>query len=264
MNCVEDILLFLCYILYNFSEDSTIPKFTHPGQIHSLYSRIPLSRAPLTHENQLAALAPWTPNFSDATLATAPMTDPVTHMCWSEQISPLAYSSQATWQPFDLSHCIEIRNTHPLSRAGQLSQTYITHSAPILAPRNQPPTVNKQWPPLRESRMSRHTRFNPAKKRKLPRCTVYFLVQIQFTGRYGHWPDSDFVFLLCRKCQNLSYLKYNSGICHREAHATLVKPAAPARRHFCFLSSRDVVWLISSQKPSCVALRNVWFDSFVA
>ena len=125
------------------------------GVEYYMYSRIPLTR-----ENQLVALAPWTPNFSDATLATAPMTDPVTHMCWSEQISPLAYSSQATWQPFNLSHCIEIRNTHPLSRAGQLSQTYFTHSAPILAPRNQPPTVNKQWPPLRESRMSRHTRFN--------------------------------------------------------------------------------------------------------
>ena len=145
-------------------------------------------------------------------------------------------------KPCNLSHCIEMHNTHPLSRAGQLSQTYFTHSAPILAPGNQPPTVNKQWPPLRESRMSRHTRFNPAEKRKLPRCTIYFLLQIQFTGRYDHWPESDFVFLLCRKCQNLSYLKYNSQICHREAHATLVKPAAPARRHFCFLSSRDVTW----------------------
>ena len=31
------------------------------------------------------------------------MTDPVTHMCWSEQISPLAYSSQAPWQAFNLS-----------------------------------------------------------------------------------------------------------------------------------------------------------------
>ena len=40
-----------------------------------LYSRIPLSRAPLTRENQLVALAPWTPNFSDAPLATARMTD---------------------------------------------------------------------------------------------------------------------------------------------------------------------------------------------
>ena len=142
-------------------------------------------------------------------------------------------------------------------RATYYHQTYFTHSAPSLAPRNQPPTVNKQWPPLPESRMSRHTRFNPAEKRKLPRCTVYFLVQIQFTGRYNHLPRSDFIFLLCRKCQNLSYLKYNLRICHREAHATLVKPAAPARRHFCFLSSRDVVWLISTQNPSYVALRNV-------
>ena len=41
----------------------------------ALYSRIPLSRAPLTRENQLVALAPWTPNFSDAPLATARMTD---------------------------------------------------------------------------------------------------------------------------------------------------------------------------------------------
>ena len=105
-----------------------------------------------------------------------------------------------------------------------ISQTYFTHSAPILAPRNQPSTVNKQWPSLRESHMSHHTRFNPAEKRKLPRCTVYFLVQIQFTGRYNHQSESDFVFLLCRKCQNLSYLIYNSRICHREAHATLVKP----------------------------------------
>ena len=33
------------------------------------------SRAPLTRENQLVALAPWTPNFSDAPLATAHMPD---------------------------------------------------------------------------------------------------------------------------------------------------------------------------------------------
>ena len=127
------------------------------------YSRIPLSRAPLTRENQLVALAPWTPNFSDAPLTTARMTDPVTHMCWCEQISPLAYSSQATWQPFNLSHCIETHNTHLLGRAGQLSQAYFTHSAPILTPCN-PPTVNKQWPPLRESCMSRLTRFNTSRK----------------------------------------------------------------------------------------------------
>ena len=41
-------------------------------------------------------------------------------------------------------------------------------------------------------------------------------------------------------------------------------PAAHAWSHFCFLSSRDIVWLISKQNPSCVALHNVWFDSFVA
>ena len=85
-------------------------------------------------------------------------------MCWCEQISPLAHSSQATWQLFNLSHCIEMHNTHLLGRAGQLSQAYFTHSAPILTPRNLPPTVNKQWPPLRESRMSRHTRFNTSRK----------------------------------------------------------------------------------------------------
>ena len=69
-----------------------------------------------------------------------------------------------TWQPFNLSHCIEMHNTHLLGRAGQLSQAYFTHLAPILTPRNLPPTVNKQWPPLRESRMSRHTRFNTSRK----------------------------------------------------------------------------------------------------
>ena len=82
------------------------------------YSQIPLSRAPLTRENQLVAVAPWTPNFSDSSLAAAHMTEPMTHMCWSEQISPLVHSSQATWQPFNLSHCIEMHNTHLLGHVG--------------------------------------------------------------------------------------------------------------------------------------------------
>ena len=89
--------------------------FVTPGD---MYSRIPLSRAPLTRGNQLVALAPWTPNFSDSSLAAAHMTEPVTHMCWSEQISPLVHSSQAIWQPFNLSHCIEMHNTHLLGRVG--------------------------------------------------------------------------------------------------------------------------------------------------
>ena len=92
---------------------------------------------------------------------------------------------------------------------------------------------------------------------------------MQLTGRYDRRSESNFVFLLCPKCRNLSYLKYNSRICHRDAHPTLVKrghtgPAAHAWRHFCFLSIRDVVWLNATQNPSCVALHNVWFDSFVA
>ena len=82
------------------------------------YSKITLSRAPLTRGNQFVAVAPWTPNFSDSSLAAAHMTEPVTHMCWSEQISPLVHSSQATWQPFNLSHCIEMPNTHLLGHVG--------------------------------------------------------------------------------------------------------------------------------------------------
>ena len=127
-------------------------------------------------------------------------------MCWCEQISPLAHSSQGTWQPFNVSHCIEMHNTLLLGRAGQLSQAYFTHSPPILTLRNLPPTVNKQWPPLWESRIGiRHVTLAStlAEKRQLPRWTVYFLVQMQLTGRYDHRPESDFVFLLCRKCRNL-------------------------------------------------------------
>ena len=58
------------------------------------------------------------PKFSDSSLAAAHMTEPVTHMCWSEQISSLVHSSQATWQPFNLSHCIEMHNTHLLGHVG--------------------------------------------------------------------------------------------------------------------------------------------------
>ena len=170
-------------------------------------------------------------------------------MCWCEQISPLAHSSQATWQSFNPSHCIEMHNTHLLGCAGQLSQAYFTHSAPILTPRNLSPTVNKQWPPLRESRMSRHTRFNTSRKTATAAINGIFL-GTNAVGRSIR--PSDFVFLLCR---NLSYLKCDSRICHRDAHPTLVKrghtgAAAHAWSHFCFLSSRDVVrlWLISTQR----------------
>ena len=57
-----------------------------------------------------------------------------------------------------------MHNTHLLGSAGQLSQTYFTHSAPILTQRNQPLTVNRQCPPLVDSHLSRHTRFNASRK----------------------------------------------------------------------------------------------------
>ena len=57
-------------------QDTEVDQFLiDPMQSLTVYSRIPLSRAPLTRENQLVALAPWTPNFSDPPLATARMTD---------------------------------------------------------------------------------------------------------------------------------------------------------------------------------------------
>ena len=161
-----------------------------------------------------------------------------------------------------------MHNTHLLGRAGHLSQAYFTHLAPILTLRNLPPTVNKQWPPLWESRMSRYTRFNTSRKTATAAMCGIFL-GTNAVDRSIRPSESDLVFLLCRKYRNLNYLKYDSRICHQEAHPTLVKrgrsgPAAHAWSHYCFLSSRDVVWLISTQNPLCVALHNVWFDSLVA
>ena len=186
-------------------------------------------------------------------------------MCWSEQISPLAHSSQGSWQPFNLSQCIEMHNTHLLGHAGQLSQEYFTHSAPISTPRNLPPTVNKQWPPLRESRMSHHTRFNTSRKTATAAMNGIFLG----TNAVDRSIRPLVRIRFCNSIVSKSYLKCDSRICHRETPPTLVKrdhagPTAHAWCHFCFLSSRDVVWLISTQTPSCVALHNVWFDSFVA
>ena len=60
------------------------------------YSWIPLSPALLSRGNQLVTLTPRTSIFSDPPLATAHVTDPVTHMCWREQISPLVTSSLVT------------------------------------------------------------------------------------------------------------------------------------------------------------------------
>ena len=154
-------------------------------KILTKYSRITLSRAPLTRENQLVGLAPWTPNFSDAPLATTHMTDQATHMCWSEQISPLVHSSQATWHHFNLSHC-----TIPTCWAAQDNLIRLFHTfGLIFTLRNQPLTVNKQWPPLRESRMSRHTRFNTSRKTETAMHGIFLdtntLLQVDTT----HFPE---------------------------------------------------------------------------
>ena len=109
---------------------------------------------PLSCGNQLIALTPWTPNFSDPPLATAHMTDPVSHRGWSEQISPLAHSSQSTWQPYNFSHCIKMHNTHLLGSTGQLSQMYFTH-----------------WISLCQLHVT--VASTPA-ERQLPRYTVYY------------------------------------------------------------------------------------------
>ena len=189
-------------------------------------------------------------------------------MCWCEQISPLAHLSKATWQPFNLSHCIEMHNTHLLGRAGQLR--HISHIQLRFWLRAICLRLSTNNGCHRENPVCHVTLAStPAEKRQLPRWTVYLLVQMQSTGLYDQRSEYDFVFLLCRKWRNLSYLKCDSRICHGEAHPTSVKhghagPAAHAWSNFCFLSSRDVVWLISTWNPSRVALHNVWFDSFVA
>ena len=148
-------------------------------------------------------------------------------------------------------------------RAGQLSQAYFTHSPPILTLRNLPPTVNKQWPPLWESRMSRHTRFNTSRKTATAVMNGIFLGTNAVDRSIRPSARIRFCISIVSKMSK-SYLKCDSQICHREAHPTLVKPGragptAHAWSQFCFLSSRDVVWLISTQNPSCcLAQRVIW------
>ena len=208
------------------------------------------------------------PKFYWRATRDCPYVRPVTHMCWCEQISPLAHSSQATWQPFNLSHCIEMHNTHLLGRAGQLSQAYFTHSAPILTPRNLPPTVNKYWLPLREFRMSRHTRFNTSRKMATAAMNCIFLGTNAVYRSIGPSVRIRFyISIVSKMSKSLLFEMRFANLSPRSSSnfgETWPGPAAHAWRHFCFLSSRDVVWLISTQNPSCVALHNAWFDSFVA
>ena len=147
-----------------------------------------------------------------------------------------------------------MHNTHLLGRAGQLSWAYFTHSAPILTPRNLPPTVNKQWLPSRESRMSRHTRFNTSRKTTTAAMNGIFLgtkavdrsirpsVRIQFCISIMSKMSKSWLFEM--RFANLSP--------RSSSNFDETRP------------SRDVVGLISTHNPSCVALHNVWFDNVVA
>ena len=79
------------------------------------YSRIPLSRVPLTRENQLVALVPWTPNFSDSSLAAA-------HMSHDGASDPhvLKWANFST-RPFitgDMTTLSVTAITHPLGHVG--------------------------------------------------------------------------------------------------------------------------------------------------
>ena len=103
----------------------------------------------------------------------------------------------------------------------------------------------------------------PAEKRQVPQWTVHFLVQIQLTGRFDHRSESDFVFLLCRKCQNLSYLKCDSRISHREAHPTLVKRGCAGLacvKPFLFSvkSRRSLADFNTEFIVCCLAQRVIW------
>ena len=176
-------------------------------------------------------------------------------MYWCEQISPLAHSSQATWQPFNLSHCIEMHNTHLLGRAGQLSQAYFTHSAPILTPRNLPPTVNKQWPPLRESRMSRHTHFNTSRKTATAAMNGIFLGTNAVYRSIRPSVPIRFCISIVSKMSNLSP---RSSSNFGETRPLRARRACVNTFLFPVMSRRSLVDFNTESMVCCLAQRVIW------
>ena len=128
----------------------------------------------------------------------------------------------------------EMCSTHLLGHAGQFSQTYVTHLAAILTPRNQPPTVNRQWPPSRVSRMSHHTRFNISRKTETAMMHGLFLGTNTVYRSIRPSISLILYFYYVENFKIRSYLKCDSKICHQEAHAALVKPGRACAKPFLF------------------------------
>ena len=142
-------------------------------------------------------------------------------MCWCEQISPLAHSSQATWQPFNLSHCTiptcwaaqdnlvrrisHIRLRFDSAQSASDCQQTMAAIARILYVTSH--SLQHQWKNGNcrdEWYISWYKCSWQVDTTIVPNPILYF-------------------YSICRKCRNLSYLKCDSRICHREAHPTLVK-----------------------------------------
>ena len=104
----------------------------------------------------------------------------------------------------------------------------------------------------------------PAKKRKLLWCTVYFLIQLQFTGWYNHRSKSVLYFSHVETVEIWVIWNVTLEFVTEKLMQLWWNAAGHVPGHFYFLSSHDTVWLISTQNPSCVAMSNMWFNSFDA
>ena len=157
-----------------------------------------------------------------------------------------------------------MHNTLLLGRAGQLSQAYFTHSPPILTLRNLPPTVNKQWPPLWEFRMSRHTRFNTSRKTATAAMNGIFLGTNAVDRSIRPSARIRFCISIVSKMSK-SYLKCNSRIFSprsssnfgetrpRRADRACVKPVlfpVKSRRSLADFNTESIV--------CCLAQRVIW------
>ena len=158
-----------------------------------------------------------------------------------------------------------MHNTHLLGCAGQPSQTCFTHSAPILTLCNQPLTVNTQWPPFRVDSVrvpyvtSHSLQHQPKMKTDVMHTflgtnTVYRsirpLIWIRFCiaimlkmSKSELFGLNIFIFsqlgisytTIIPLLWGMSYLQYDSRICHREAQATLVfTPGRTCAKPFLF------------------------------